>query len=451
MVYDESIAAFRFGYGFRPGEAAARPGAMLAGVKRAAGDAAGRATTLPEREAAFTRLFQAQRRRQTPGGPAKVQAALAAIRQGFAADRASRVAQAVLSPNGFSERLVWFWTDHFTVSARGGRLMSIGPAFEADVIRPRLAGDFATLLRAAVKHPAMLEFLGQAASIGPGSQVGLARGLGLNENLAREVLELHPLGVGADYGQADVRQFAELLTGLGVDRKAGAMVFRPERAEPGAETVLGTPYGGAPVAEEADIDAALDALAAHPATARHVATKLAVHFVSDDPDPDLVAHLAETFRRFDGDLMAVYAALLEHPASWRGLGPKVRQPFEFVVASLRAAGVRDQAGLAGFAADPETNPVAALARMNQPIWSPSGPDGWPEAADAWISPPGLTGRIDWASRLGVALGPAVDPRAFVETALGPLARAETRFAARVAAERWEGIALVLASPEFNRR
>jgi uncharacterized protein (DUF1800 family) len=451
MFDQESITAVRFGYGFRPGEPAARPGAMLAGVRRAAAAAAARPSTLVEREAAFTRFRQAQQKRQMPGQAAKADAALAAIRQRLSADRVGRVAEAVLSRDGFYERLVWFWTDHFSISARGGRLMSIGPAFEAEAIRPNIAGDFATLLRAAVKHPVMLEFLGQSASIGPTSPVGIERGRGLNENLAREILELHTVGVGAAYGQDDVRQFAELLTGLTVDRQRGAMVFSPDRAEPGAEAVLGTWYGGAPVAAEAEIDAALDALATHPATARHIAQKLAVHFVADAPDPGLVAHLEATFRDFNGDLMALYAALLEHPASWQGLGGKVRQPFDFVVATLRAAGVADRATLARYVGDPATSPLGALARMNQPIWQPEGPDGWPEEAEAWISPPGLTGRIDWASRLGVALGPEIDPRAFVETALGPLAREDTRFAARAAAERWEGIALVLASPEFNRR
>ncbi len=176
--------------------------------------------------------------------------------------------------------------------------------------------------------------------------------------------------------------------------------------------------------------------------------KLATHFVADAPDPALAAHLEAAFIRSDGDLMAVYAALLEHPASWERLGAKVRQPFDFVAASLRAAGAPG----AG-AAESETapDPVAALAAMNQPLWRAPGPDGWPEEAEAWITAPGLTARIDWASQLGVALAREVDPRDFLDAALGELAAPGTRIAALGAAERWEGIALVLAAPEFNRR
>jgi len=371
----------------------------------------------------------------------------------LAADRSARIATAVLSPDGFYERLVWFWTDHFAISAAGAggdrRMTSITPAFEVDAIRPHVPGSFAALLRAAVKHPAMMKYLGQSASFGPNSKLGRERDRGLNENLAREILELHTLGVGANYNQTDVREFAELLTGLTSDIATGRMIFQPERAEPGAETILGKTYGGAPVASLTEIDAALDDLAVHPATARHIARKLAAHFVADEPAPDLVAYLEEAFRLHDGDLMAVYAALLEHPASWSDISGKVRQPFDYVVASLRATGPADVADLA--LGDPPIDPVAALTRMNQPIWSPPGPDGWPEAAGSWISPPGLTARIEWASQLGVALESRVDPNTFVDVALGPLARRETRAAVRAAAERWEGIALVLASPEFNRR
>ncbi|MBA3325626.1 MAG: DUF1800 domain-containing protein [Rhodobacteraceae bacterium] len=443
----ESIAAVRFCYGFRPGEARAGPEALLKGVARGARHAGRAQSTLPGRMkdyATFARL----RRSPHAGSEPEQRAARSALDRRFALDSSERVRQAVLSPHGFYERLVWFWADHFTVVARNRRGNAVVPSFEVDAIRPHVAGTFAGLLRAAVSHPAMLEYFGQARSTGPGSQVGLEQGVGLNENLAREVLELHTLGVGADYAQDDVRQFAELLTGLAVDRRTGEMAFRADMAEPGDETVLGRSYGGA--RERArHIDAALDDLSKHPATARHIARKLAVHFVADAPDEGLVAHLEAAYRRDGGELMPVYAALLEHPASWDRLGAKVRQPFDFVVATLRTAGTDHLTALED--ADQAPDPVAALRRMNQPLWGAPGPDGWPEAPEAWISPPGLTARIAWASLIGQALAPRVDPRDFIETALGELARDETRVAARVAAERWEGIALVLASPEFNRR
>ena len=445
-----SIAALRFGYGLRPGEPPLGTRAMLNGVTREANQAAAVPSSLPGRAAAFNRyaaLAQPAGGRQRAG---QREAALAALRQRFSDDRERRLMTAVISRQGFSERLVWFWADHFSIAARGLRAQALVPAFEADAIRPNIAGRFGGLLRAAIEHPALLEYFGQVSSVGPSSRIGRARGAGLNENLAREVLELHTLGAGADYDQTDVRQFAELLTGLSVDRATGGMVFRPWTAEPGPEIVLGKRYGMTRTSAVA-IGDALDDLAVHPATAHHIARKLAVHFVADDPDRDLVAQMEETFRATDGDLSAVYAAMLDHPASWRELGAKVRQPFDYVVASLRAVLPPKAHDLHALQDTPAARPTDAVARMNQPIWLPPAPNGWPEAPEAWITPPGFIARLDWASRLGASVAHRIDPRPFVRTALGGVARKRTRFAAGAAAERWEGIALVLASPEFNRR
>ena len=422
---------------------------MLAGVSRDAARAAVTPSTLAERAGAFARY--ASLARASAGRRADERdAALGDLRQRFSEDQERRLTAAVVSRQGLSERLVWFWADHFAISARGLRAQVLVPAFEADAIRPNVAGRFGTLLRAAIEHPALLEYFGQVSSVGPSSRIGMARGSGLNENLAREVLELHTLGAGADYDQTDVRQFAELLTGLSVDYRTAEMVFRPRIAEPGPEEVLGRRYGLTRTSASA-IDQALEDLAVHPATARHIARKLAVHFVADDPDPGLVSQMEETFLSTDGDLSAVYAAMLDHPASWRGLGAKVRQPFDYVVASLRAVLPPRARNLDALRGTPAEGPTGAVARMNQPIWLPQAPNGWPEAAEAWITPPGFIARLDWASRLGAAVSHRIDPRPLVRTALGDVARPRTRFAARAAAERWEGIALVLASPEFNRR
>ena len=153
-----------------------------------------------------------------------------------------------------------------------------------------------------------------------------------------------------------------------------------------------------------------------------------------------------------GDLMVVYAALLEHPESWMDPGAKVRQPFDLVVASLRAAGPRSAEEVAALLAAGRKPAVAAVLRgMNQQLWSAPGPEGWPEVAEAWITAPGLTSRINWASRMGEALAERTDPRSFLDVALGERARKETAAVVRGAAERWEGIALAMASPEFNRR
>lgn len=449
----ETIAAVRFGYGFRPGEPPpSGPDAMLDGVRRGAARETGVSGMLAARIADYDEYLALKReRREGADNADAIARSVRVLDRRLAADADARIARAVLSPEGFHERIVWFWADHFTVAQRQKRAIASAPVFEIEAIRPHVAGRFSDLLRAAVLHPAMLFYLDQARSAGPRSPAGLKRRAGLNENLAREVLELHTLGVEADYRQRDVRQFAELLTGLSVERATGVGVFRAEMAEPGLEEVLGHAYGGGK-ARVGDIHAVLDDLAANPATARHVARKLAVHFVADAPPPDLVAHVEAAFTASGGELMAVYAALLDHPASWDSFGDKVRQPFDFVAASLRAAGPRGPEDLAALCAgDDGLDPVAALATMDQPLWRAPGPDGWPEAAEAWISAPGLTARIDWASRLGAALAPRVDPRDFLEAALGELARPGTRFAAGGAAERWEGIALVLAAPEFNRR
>lgn len=440
MASPESIAAFRFGFGFRAGEEPAAVAAMLADVPERARQARARKSTLPERTVLYGRFVELRRKaRADREAIAAATRAQREIARGLAVARAERVRAAVGTPNPFYERLVCFWSDHFSVSARGALGQAIVPAYEPDAIRPHISGSFADLLRAALTHPAMLDYLNQSRSVGPLSAFGRVRGRGLNENLAREALELHTLGVGADYTQDDVREFAELLTGLFVT-PTGRAIFREDMAEPGAETFLGHSYGGN-VPSEADINGALADLARHPATARHIATKLAVHFVSDPPDRELVDALAGTWTQTGGDLPSVYRALIEHPASAAPLGAKVRQPFEFVVASLRAA----PSGAGG------PDPVVALRQMNQPIWGAPQPNGWPEHDTAWISPPGLTARIDWASKLASAIEADVDPRVFLDVALGDVASRETRAVARAAAERWEGIALVLASPEFNRR
>ncbi|WP_372605445.1 DUF1800 family protein, partial [Actibacterium sp.] len=269
---------------------------------------------------------------------------------------------------------------------------------------------------------------------------------GLNENLAREVMELHTLGVGAAYSQEDVRQLAELFTGLSVDSDR-AFVFRPNMAEPGAEQVLGRSYGGGAATLD-DVHAVLDDLARHPATRQHLAQKLAVHFVADQPDPALVSALNTALAESDGDLMAVYAALLGHPSSWAETRQKVRQPFDYIAATLRLLD-------APIPTDPKLPLrlfVHPLADMGQTIDGPPGPDGWPEEATHWITPQGMAARIQWAIKApSVLIGDLPDPRALVDLALGKAASEDLRFAAAAAENRAVGVALLLSAPEFHRR
>jgi uncharacterized protein (DUF1800 family) len=318
-----------------------------------------------------------------------------------------------------------------------------------EAIRPHVAGRFADMLRAVTTHPMMLDYLDQSRSVGPNSDAARRRDTGLNENLARELLELHTLGVDGPYDQRDVRELAELLTGLAADPDRGT-VWRPDAAEPGAETVLGVTFSAE--ADLATVHAALDMLAAHPATARHLGRKIARHFVADDPDPALVEALAATFAATGGDLLAVTATLLDHPAAWAGGPGKVKPPFAFLASALRAFAVPE-------ATIRQTDPQEAqrlflgpLALMGQPWETPPGPNGWPEEAAAWVAPQFVAARIDWAmTRPRRLIAELPDPRAFVAAALGPLAPEAVIFAAGAAEDRATGIGIVLASPAFQRR
>ncbi|WP_225026757.1 DUF1800 domain-containing protein [Xinfangfangia pollutisoli] len=451
------IAAFRFGYGL-PAIGPVEPEplvACLAGPDPAAAlwPAHGTAEVLQN----LKQIREARAAGQAAAGDAtamaQADAALAAAHDGNRAlyTQAARAsfARAVGSATPFRERMVAFWADHFTTTSRNQTQLAWASALVEEAIRPYLSGRFATLLQAVTLHPAMLIYLDQSASVGPTSRRGAKRGEGLNENLARELLELHTLGVDAGYTQQDVRETAQLLTGLTVVPERGGFVFDPSRVEPGADTILGTAYDGrgtAPILQ------ALQDLSVRPETARHLARKLAVHFVSDDPEPALVAALEAEWLRSGGDLSAVTLVLTSHRAARAAEPGKARQPFDFLVAAMRALGVpADQ--IHGM----ETKPfggqlMGRLKRMGQDWQRAPGPDGWPEAAAAWITPHGMAARIDWALAVPQRmLAELPDPREFAIQALGSRADAALRLAVSRSESRREAIALVLASPAFNRR
>lgn len=349
--------------------------------------------------------------------------------------------------DGFRERLVAFWADHFTVIGKGGMLRYGAMPYVEQAIRPHVARSFGDMLRAVASAPMMLIYLDQDRSAGPNSARARSGRGGVNENLAREMLELHTVGLGAGYDQNDVIELAHLLAGLSVSVEEG-FVFRRNATEPGAETVLGVSYGADGPGRLEDVMAALDDLARHPATAEHLARKLAVHFVGDDPAPGLVAAMASAYRDGQGDLMAVYAAMLDHPAAWEGLG-NVKRPVDFVGSALRALRVdrlplRQSAKFDMLLHQP-------LMLMGQPWDRPEGPDGWPEADDDWITPQRLAGRLQWALNVPpVLLDRLPDPRDFVRDVLAPGVPEELAFAARAAETRAEGIAVILSSPTFQR-
>ena len=446
-----SLIATRFGYGLpQPAGAPQSPTDMLAAL--AGPDIAARDWPIDGLAVLQPKLAQLREMK----GAGRTDPALIPVYDQLLMDIAiatataerSTIARALDAPDGFRERLVAFWADHFTVVAKTKVESMLPYALVEDAIRPHITGRFSDLLIAVTLHPAMLNYLDQSQSVGPNSFQGKRQVKGLNENLAREVMELHSLGVGAGYGQDDVRQMAELLTGVTYDPRLGTR-FEPRRAEPGPETVLGVTYDGAGMDP---VRAALGDLGRRPETGAHIARKLAVHFVSDTPDAGLVAALQAAFVATDGDLTAVYTALLQHPAAGTDRAEKIRQPVDFIVASLRALGLGGADLMAMKRNVWRSKILGGMADMGQAWKRPKGPDGWPEDADAWISPQLLATRITWVMQVPAILVPKLpDPVALLQSCLADRASDALIWAVSRAENIREGVGLVLASAEFNRR
>jgi len=361
----------------------------------------------------------------------------------YLAEAKARIHAALAADIGFVERLVWFWSNHFCVSADKGNVRQICGAYEREVIRANVLGRFGDMLLAAESHPAMLIYLDNARSIGPDSMAGLRQKRGLNENLAREILELHTLGVRTVYTQDDVTRFANVITGWTVvpfrqdALRGGEFDFNPRMHQPGAQTVIGKSYSDGGLEQGR---AVLATLARHPATAKHVATKLARHFVADEPPPGLVDRLAKRFLATQGDLKEVGKALVAAPESWEAPRAKLKRPGEWVVAALRAVGVTPA----------EIDPVMqAHNLLGEPLWRPSAPKGFADESAPWLD--GLAQRLDIANQFARRLGADADPREVFEEALAPLASAETRQAITRAESRPQALALLFMAPEFQRR
>ena len=378
--------------------------------------------------------------------------ALPPRRDVFVEEAAARLERAAITDAPFVERLVLFWSNHFSISAaKGGNVRVMTGSFEREAIRPYVLGRFADMLLAVEQHPAMLFYLDNAQSIGPNSPAGFNRGRGLNENLAREILELHTLGVDGGYSQADVTSFARVLTGwtvtdqrmiLGKNReiKLGEFAFMPQRHEPGEQTVLAKIYPDRGVETG---EAVLADLAKHPATARHIARKLVAHFVSEkQPPPALVARLEKAFRDTGGDLAAVAKALASAPECWQTPPRKVVPPYDFTVSLMRAF-------------DMKYNQVEALrvaAAIGQPLWQPPSPKGWPDEDDAWMGPSAVRERLRIAERIArLANNAKLDPRVTADDLLGPSMSEQSRQAIARAEAREQGLELLIMSPDFLRR
>ena len=343
-----------------------------------------------------------------------------------------------------TERLAEFWGNHFTVSRRQGNVAAILGAYQREAIRPHILGRFEDMLLAVARHPAMLMYLDNASSAGPNSRANERRNRGLNENLAREIMELHTLGVRGGYSQDDVTSFAKVLTGWSVGRGAefnepDGFMFRPFAHEPGPKRMLGQEF---PEGQDGGVTA-LRFLAAQPSTHLFLATKLVRHFVADDPPEPAVRRIAQVLRDTQGDLAAVTRALIALPQAWTPL-TKLRASQDFALAVLRGLGVGEEA------AQPL---LGAMANFAQPLWTAQGPNGWPDVAGEWAAPEQLMRRLDWVNGLAgrAAAAGRPDARDVAEATLGPLLKAETANAVRRAGSVREALVLLLASPEFQRR
>jgi uncharacterized protein (DUF1800 family) len=453
-----AIAVTRFGLGARPGEmaqAAADPRGWLAaqiaptGADRPQASSEGSAARLLE-----FRNYQQQRQEARAAGDPKadpVKMAAMLLRDETGGDFLARARLAATTDAGFRERWALFWCNHFTVSATKLQTATIVGPFEDEAIRPHVFGQFEDMLVASSQHPAMLLYLDQAQSIGPDTMAAafMARNgkgkAGLNENLAREILELHTVGVDAGYTQADVTEFARALTGWSVgglkepEAVAGRFMFRPAAHEPGARAIMGKTY---PQDGMAQARAVLKDLAASPHTARHLAVKLARHFVADDPPASLTARLERAYLRSNGNLAEVARALTAAPEAWAPEAKKFKTPYEFLVSSWRAAGTEPTAL-------PELAPI--LNGMGQKPFSAPSPKGWPEDAAVWCAPDAVIKRMVWSEQLAAKALAGRDPVALAHDALGArLTPLVARSIAR-AESREEGLAILIMSPEFQRR
>jgi len=360
------------------------------------------------------------------------------VRSILASEQIQQMNDALITPAPFRERLVWFWTNHFTISLNRLECLPVAGAYIREAIRPHVAGRFSDMVLAVMRHPAMLMYLDNWTSVGPRSAAGLASGRGLNENLARECMELHTLSPVSGYTQDDVTSFARVITGWGIDftRPDPGFAFDARSHEPGAKTVLGRTF---PEGEQGGIEA-LAFFADRPACHTFLATKLVRHFVADEPPPDAVATIAGVLRDTHGDLGAASLALVDLPGAWTKLN-KLRSPMDYIAACGRAV-----------EALPVTTTIAAelMDGLGQPLWTPPLPDGWPDRAENWAGPEALLRRAELANKIA-GRHPDADPAEVADACLGPYLRAETLSAIRFAGSRRGALTVLMASPEFMRR
>ena len=461
-----AIAANRFGLGARPGDLGRidkNPQAwlldQLEGPPRTPADI----RDLPGSARVLVDIQDLRREQRAMRSPAESEPAPdivekygRTVRGHYIEQANARYRNAARTDYPFHERLVHFWSNHFAVSAEKQPMPAVAGLYENEAVRPHVTGNFADLLIACEQHPAMITYLDNQRSIGPNSTLGRRasrwrsdRSIGLNENLAREILELHTLGVDGGYTQDDVRTLAKVITGWSVggatengrfaDGTPGTFEFRELIHEPGAHRVLGKRYPQSGVDQG---EAVLRDLASHPSTARFLAAKLATHFVADEPPPALVDALAATYLEHGGELAPVYEALVSAGVAWVDLHSKYKSPHDFVISTLRAF---------GHVPDDRRFVIGALDLMGQAPFRPGSPAGWPDSAGQWGGADALYKRIEWSNTVARVVGSRVNPVELGDAVLGPAFSAASRTAVGRAESNVQGMTLLLASPDFQRR
>ncbi|MFG6467627.1 DUF1800 domain-containing protein [Roseateles sp. BYS87W] len=373
----------------------------------------------------------------------------------------ARLSRALQSPAQLDEVLTEFWFNHFNVFAGKGPVGVLVADYEQRAVRPHVLGRFRDMLGATARHPAMLLYLDNAQSVVAGyepphrarrlldarPEAKARKATGLNENYARELMELHTLGVDGGYTQRDVTELARMLTGWGLDtRKAlqgghgDLFAFEPHKHDPGTKTWLGQTVRPAGLAEG---ERALDVLASHPATARHLAHKFAQAFVADEPPAALVQKLAANFLSTGGDLREFTRTLIQADEFWsrEAYQAKFKTPYQYLLSSLRALDLQNSA------VNTPQPLLAALAQAGQPLYGATTPDGYKNVATAWRNPEALTQRVQLATTLGQRSGLSAER---LGTTLGAAVSDATRrtLATEPPAQQ---VALLLASPDFMKR
>ncbi len=464
-----AIAANRFGLGSQPGELDAIGGNGRDWLRAQLKDSPPRLSDAQLRKSSdilvetldLRREIRASKQAAASADATGAQAAAAVLmkvpqllRPIYIEEATARFKEAVSTDRPFVERLTQFWTNHFAVSIDKNVVLGLAGSLEREAIRPNVLGNFEDLLLAVETHPAMLLYLDNHLSVGPNSKAAMnverrhaERKVGINENLARETLELHTLGVRGGYTQTDVTSYAEVITGWSIGGEQGRrpqgdpgkFMFRAELHEPGPKVVLGKRYPDTGYDQGV---AVLHDLANNPSTARFIATKLARHFIADEPPSKAIDRIAQAYMSSGGHLPTVYRALIDAPDAWTQPLAKYKTPSDYIVSSFRGLQIPLENVLM---------PLAPFELLGQRNYGPGSPAGWPDRSADWDGGSALMKRIEWADAVGQKLGNRRDAAELAPQLLGETLTSATRTAIARAASGSQAVTLLMAAPEFMRR